>query len=142
MVEQTNPDSGGPDGPTSKSGSGLEPNVAAALCYVLTWVTGIIFLLVEKDDYVRFHAKQAIVFGVASTAVWIVLSLIFPLFLAVVAFMPLIGGLIAGLLSALIWLVLGLGFLVLWVILMVKAYRGQRFALPIIGEFAKNWNTG
>jgi uncharacterized membrane protein len=142
MAEASNPDSQEAGGPATRSGTGLGPNVAATLSYALTWITGIIFLLVEKDDYVRFHARQSIVFGVATTIVWIGLSILLPVFFAVLAFIPIIGGLIAALLSALIWLVLGAGFLIIWVVLMVKAYQGQRFVLPIIGEFARKWNTG
>jgi uncharacterized membrane protein len=142
MAEPSNPDSREAGGPATRSGTGLGPNVAATLSYALTWITGIIFLLVEKDDYVRFHARQSIVFGVATTIVWIGLSILLPVFFAVLAFIPIIGGLIAALLSALIWLVLGAGFLIIWVVLMVKAYQGQRFVLPIIGEFARKWNTG
>lgn len=122
--------------PTAKSGSGIDPNVAAALSYLFTWVTGIIFLLVEKDDYVRFHAKQTIAFGVATCAIWIGLSVFF----AVVAFLPIIGGIIAGLLAALVWFFFGVGFLIIWIVLMVRAYQGQRYNLPIIGDFVKNWN--
>ena len=114
----------------------MEPNVAAALSYLLTWVTGIIFLLIEKDnDYVRFHAKQSIAFGVATFAIWIALSIFF----TIMGFMPFIGGFIAGVLGTLAWFVFGIGFLVIWVVLMVKAYQGQRYDLPILGDIVKNW---
>lgn len=123
-------------GPVVRSGTGLEPNVAAALSYVLTWVTGLIFLLIEKDDeYVRFHAKQAIVFGVAIFAIWIAVSIFF----TVMALIPFIGGIVVGVLGTLIWLVFGIGFLISWIVLIVKAYQGQRYNLPILGDLVKNW---
>jgi uncharacterized membrane protein len=123
-------------GPSARPGTGLEPNLAAALSYLLTWVTGIIFLVVEKDnEYVRFHAKQAIAFGVAAVAVWIGLTIFF----AVMAFLPIIGGIVAGLLSTLVWFTFGIGFLVIWIVLMVKAYQGQRYDLPVLGDLVKNW---
>jgi len=123
-------------GPGTRTGTGLEPNVAAALSYVLTWVTGIIFLMIEKDDeYVRFHAKQAIVFGVAIFAIWIALSIFF----AVVAFMPIIGGIVVGILATLVWFAFYIGILILWIVLIVKAYQGQRYNLPILGDLVKNW---
>jgi uncharacterized membrane protein len=123
-------------GAAARSGTGLEPNLAAALTYLLTWVTGIIFLVVEKDnEYVRFHAKQAIAFGVAAVAVWIGLTIFF----AVMAFLPIIGGIVAGLLSTLVWFTFGIGFLVIWIVLMVKAYQGQRYDLPVLGDLVKNW---
>jgi uncharacterized membrane protein len=123
-------------GAAVRSGTGLEPNIAAALSYLLTWVTGIIFLVIEKDnDYVRFHAKQAIAFGVAAVAVWIGLSIFF----AIMAFLPIIGGFVAGLLATLVWFAFGIGFLVTWIVLMLKAYQGQRYDLPVLGDLVKNW---
>ncbi len=118
-----------PSGPpsTRQSGTGLDPNAAAALSYLLTWITGIIFLLVEKhSEYVRFHAKQSIAFGVAVVAVWIG----FGIFTSIIAFVPFIGGVI----SSLLWFVVSIGFLVFWILLMVKAYQGQRFRLPVLSD--------
>ena len=98
---------------------GLEPNVAGLLCYVVGWVTGLIFIIMEKENqFVRFHAMQSIaVFG-AITVVDIVLR-----------FIPIIGWIIA-------WLIGILAF-VLWIILMLKAYRGQKYKLPWAGDFAE-----
>lgn len=97
-----------------KTGLGLPKNTAAALSYVLGWITGIVFLLVEKDPFVRFHAMQSIiVFGI----------------LTVINFIPLIG----WILSPLIMIV---GF-VLWLLLIYKAYQGEEFMLPVVGDFAK-----
>jgi uncharacterized membrane protein len=110
-------------------------NIAAALSYLLTWVTGIIFLVVEKDDdYVRFHAKRSIAFGVAAVAVWIGLSIFF----AVMAFLPIIGSFVVGLLATLVWFAFGIGFLITWIFLIVKAYQGQRYDLPVLGDLVKN----
>ena len=122
-------------GASARSGTGLEPNIAAALSYLLTWVTGIIFLVVEKDDdYVRFHAKRSIAFGVAAVAVWIGLSIFF----AVMAFLPIIGSFVVGLLATLVWFAFGIGFLITWIFLIVKAYQGQRYDLPVLGDLVKN----
>jgi uncharacterized membrane protein len=100
--------------------TGLQPNVAGLLCYVLGWVTGIIFLVIEKDnEFVRFHAWQSIVVFGALTVASIVLG-----------FIPIIGWIVAWLLSV-------AGF-ILWIILMIKAYQGQRFKLPIAGNIAEN----
>jgi len=102
-----------------KTSMGLEPNVAGLLCYVLGWVTGIIFFVLEKENkFVRFHAMQSIVVFGAITVASIVLS-----------FIPFIGWILGWLLSV-------LGF-VLWIILMIKAYQGQRFKLPWAGNFAE-----
>ncbi|MGI2335084.1 MAG: DUF4870 domain-containing protein [Dehalogenimonas sp.] len=98
---------------------GLEPNVAALLCYLFGWVTGIIFFILEKDNkYVRFHALQSIiVFGVLSVAG------------AVLGGMPFFGKLFeAG---------VGIITLVFWIILMVKAYQGEKYKMPWAGDFAE-----
>ncbi len=102
-----------------KTSTGMEPNVAGLLCYVLGWITGLIFYLIEKDNkFVRFHAMQSIVVFGALTVVSIILSVI-----------PLIGWII----SWLLWILA----LVLWILLMVKAYQNQWYKLPIAGDFAE-----
>jgi uncharacterized membrane protein len=94
--------------------TGLPKNTAAALSYVLGWLTGIVFLLIEKDKFVRFHAAQSIVvFGI----------------LTVVVLIPGIGWVIAPL----AWIV---GF-VLWLVLIFKAYQGEEFKLPWVGDLAR-----
>jgi len=102
-----------------KSSTGLEANVAGLLCYVLGWVSGLVFILIEKESkFVRFHALQSIyVFGVLNVAIivfgWVpFLNLVLP---------PLIGL---------------FGF-VLWIILMIKAYQGAMFKLPLAGDLAE-----
>ena len=102
-----------------KTGMGLEPNIAGLLCYVAGWVSGIIFLILEKENqFVRFHAVQSIVVSGAYTVAVIVLS-----------FIPVIGWVIG-------WL-LGVGAFILWIILMFKAYQGQKYKLPWAGNFAE-----
>ena len=105
---------------TEKTASGLDPNVAAALSYALGWITGILFLLTEPaNTFVRFHAMQStIVFGALSVAC--VLLQVVPLLGMLVAF-----GLVIPL-SA-----------VLWLLLMFKAYQGERFKLPFAGDMAE-----
>ncbi len=96
------------------AGTGLPKNTAAALSYVLGWLTGIIFLLIEKDPFVRFHAMQSIItFGI----------------LTLLSFVPVIGWILSP-------LVMIVGF-ILWLVLIFKAYQGEEFKLPVVGEFAK-----
>lgn len=93
---------------------GLPKNTAAALSYVLGWLTGIVFLLIEKDSFVRFHAMQSVItFGA----------------LTILAMVPFLGWIISP-------LVMIVGF-VLWLVLIFKAYQGEEFKLPVIGELAK-----
>jgi uncharacterized membrane protein len=112
--------------------TGLTSNVAAALAYLLGFVTGIIFLVIEpynKDPFVRFNAFQSIFLSVF----YIVFSIVW----GVLFSMLLIGGL--GFLFSLIALALRLvelAFFLLWLLLMYKAYKNERFSLPIIGPLA------
>ena len=102
-----------------KTSIGLEQNLAGLLCYVLGWVTGLVFLALEKENkFVRFHATQSIATFGALTVVIIILN-----------FIPFIGWILG-------WLVNLLG-LVLWIILMIKAYQGQTYKLPWAGNFAE-----
>lgn len=121
-----------PKSNNSKSSSGIEPNVAGLLAYVLGFVTGIIFLLIEKDNkFVKFHAMQSILFSVAVFVInFIVGSLVFSAMLGGATGIGLLGLLSTGLYIA---------YLVLWIMLMVKAYQNQEWELPIIGKIAKNY---
>ncbi len=102
-----------------KTSTGLEANVAGLLCYVLGWISGLVFILIEKENkFVRFHAMQSIIVFGALTLASIVLRWI-----------PLLGWVISLLLS-----VLGL---VLWIVLMVKAYQGEKYKLPWAGDLAE-----
>ncbi|MCL2377171.1 MAG: DUF4870 domain-containing protein [Defluviitaleaceae bacterium] len=106
----------------NKSVFGLNENLAAALAYLGTFVTGIIILILEKENkFVRFAALQSTVFFVAMFVVtWIVNWL---------TWIPILGW-IFGVVSAL----LGLASFIMWIILMIKAYQGQAMKLPILGD--------
>lgn len=96
-----------------KKSLGLPRNTAAALSYVLGWLTGLVFLLIEKDPFVRFHATQSIVtFGL----------------LTILAMIPVIGWVLSP-------FVMIVGF-VLWLVLIYKAYQGEEFKLPLVGKLA------
>lgn len=104
------------------STTSLEPNIAGLLCYLAWWITGLVFILIEKENkFVRFHAVQSIVAFGAITVLWIVLqvlaSIFWPFYFLGVPF----------------WILT----VVLWIVLMVKAYQGERFKLPIAGDFAE-----
>ena len=102
-----------------KTSTGIQPNVAALLSYVLGVLTGIIFFIIEKENkFVRFHAMQSI----------IVFGGLFVLQL-VLAFIPVIGAILVPVIS--------IGSLILWVVLMIKAYQGEKFKLPMIGGIAE-----
>ncbi len=112
-----------------KAVAGLEPNVAALMSYLLGWVTGLLFLAVEKgDDYVRFHAMQSIIFFGVVTLAAVVLWLLLMVPYVNILFMVLLS-------------LLGLFSFAAWVILMVKAYQGSRLMLPWVGERAERRAT-
>jgi uncharacterized membrane protein len=98
-----------------KSSTGLDENVAAFLCYLFGFITGIVFLVVEKKSrFVKFHAMQSTITFLGLLVISIILGWI-----------PVIGVLI---------LVLSL---VLWLLLMIKALQGIRYSLPIVGKMAE-----
>ena len=104
-----------------KTSTGLTENVAGLLCYVLGWVSGIVFILIEQENkFVRFHAIQSIcVFGVLTLAN------------VILGWIPFLG-------IVLIWIISVAGF-ILWIVLMIKAYQGTKFKLPWAGDFAEKW---
>jgi uncharacterized membrane protein len=105
--------------PEGKMSTGLNPNVAALLCYLAGWITGLIFLILEPENkFVRFHAIQSIIVFGAYTVVGIIFG-----------FIPVVGTILSGILGALAF--------VLWIILMLKAYQGERYKLPVAGEIAE-----
>ncbi len=142
------PPPGTPAPGTSPTGTGLDPKVAAAISYI--WIVGLIFFFIEKENkFVRFHAMQSILFGIANSVIMIVLSivatiltLVFTIGGAAAATATGSGGIggLASLLVGLIWLIFWLIAMVAFIGLIfaaVKAYQGQKFKLPIIGNIAE-----
>ena len=120
------------------SGTGLTPNVAGALSYFLGPITGVIFVLLDKNDrFVRFHAFQSILLSGAWIAFWVAFDIVS----IILGQIPLLG-LLAVLFGLLLSVVLGLGGLVLWVALMVMAYQGKSPKLPVIGVMAERYAAG
>ena len=108
----------------------MAENVAGLLCYLAGWITGLIFYFIDKRSFVRFHAAQSItVFGglvVVGIALAIVHTILFFL-----------GGLFIGILfTAIFWLLYLAGF-VLWIVLMIKAYQGERFRVPVAADLSE-----
>jgi len=103
------------------SAAGLPENTAAALCYLLGLVTGIIFLVLEpynKNKLIRFHAFQSIFLHVAVIIVWVALRTVLPWGM---------------------WYLMSLidlAFFVLWIYLLVQTYQGKKVVLPVIGDLA------
>lgn len=103
---------------TTSSG-GLAPNVAGALSYLLGFVTGILFYLLSKDKFVRFHAMQSIILFLGLTILNYILAF--------------------TIILALLTPIIGLISLILWILLMVKAYRNEKYKLPVVGNIAEKY---
>jgi uncharacterized membrane protein len=100
------------------------------LCYILGIITGLIFFLIEKsNDVVRFHAAQSIVFSGAVIVLWIVLMIV-GLILTSISWTL---GNLFGLLTLVLWL----GLFVVWVVLLIKGYSGEKWKLPVLGDMAE-----
>lgn len=96
------------------SGSGLDPKVAALLCWLLAPITSVIFLLVDKDDkFVKFHALQSLVWFFVAMVISSVLS--FTIILACLFWVPFIVNIYAA----------------------IKAYNGEMWKLPVIGDWVE-----
>ena len=115
----------------TSAGGGLTENMAGALAYV-TIIPAIVFLVLDpynKKRFVRFHSFQCIFFAVAWTVLWIAL--------AIVGHIPVLGWA-----TILLWPLISLAGLIIWIILVLKAYQGKTFKLPVIGDMAeKQANT-
>lgn len=105
--------------PTQKTSTGLDANVAAALAYLVGFVSGIVFLLIEKENkFVRFHAMQSTITFIGIVLVDILVQIV-----------PILGAL-------LVLFVVIPASAILWLLLMYKAYQGEEFKLPLVGQMA------
>ena len=108
-----------------KTSIGLSENVVGLLCYVLGWISGLIFLFIESENkFVRFHAIQSIVTFGSITIISIALRI-----LGFIPFLGVVFNIAEG--------VIGFLAFVLWIVLMVKAIQGVRYKLPWAGDFAE-----
>ena len=100
------------------SSTGLDSNIAGLLCYIGAWISGIVFIIIEqKDRFVRFHALQSIItFGALS------------FFTAILGLIPYIGEFMRA--------VTGIFTFILWILLMVRAYQGKLYKVPVAGDIA------
>lgn len=99
-----------------KTSLGLTENLEALCAYALVFVSGFILLIIEKENkFVRFHAMQSFITFLLLAAINVIAG-----------FIPLLGGMITS--------IVGLITLVLWILLMFKAYKGESFKVPVIGD--------
>ena len=111
--------------PAGTGVGGLTPNIAAGLACLFGLISGIIFLVLEKKDpFVRFWAMQATIFGGACVAFWVLVMILVRI--------PILG-VILGLLSLLVYL----GIFVVWLLMVIKAFTGKEWEMPVIGKIAR-----
>ena len=136
----------GPFAGSGASAHGLAPNVASGLSYLLGFISGIVFLIIEKKDrQVRFAAWQSIVFS----GFWLLFRIVLGVLLSILigltellaraqvyALYPLFE------LFYLIAAIINLAFLVVWFVVMVKAFSGKTVRLPVLAHWADRLNTG
>ncbi len=115
--QQYAPQYTGSVGPYETTSLGMKARTAGVLCYLFGWVSGLIFFLLERESrFVRFHAMQSLLFfGSLSIVAWLFSHL---------PFLAFIGGAI------------GLVMFIGWIVMMVKAHRGEYYKIPLFGDIA------
>jgi len=107
--------------PKTSKYTNLEPNIAAALAYIIAPFTGVVLFILEKDDkFVRFHAFQSILFGIASYVAWVIAS-----------------SLLAILVEFVLLPIVSIAVFVYYALLMWKAYNHEMYEIPVLGKIAK-----
>jgi uncharacterized membrane protein len=114
---------------------GVAPNIGGLLCYApcgIGLIFSIVAVIIEKENrFLRFHAFQSLLVHAGAFVAWIALWIL-------VLILSTLAG-VLGLLGSMLMFVLGIGLLVLTVIMMIKAYNGEEYALPTIGDMARQW---
>ena len=105
--------------PEAESSTGMSANIAGLLCYVLVWITGIVFVVLEKKStFVKFHAWQSIMtFGLLTVANLIL------------SWIPVVGWILS--------ILIGILMFVLWIILIIQAGSGKMWKVPLAGDWAE-----
>ena len=112
--------------PEAESSTGMSANIAGLLCYLFMWITGIVFVVIEKKStFVKFHAWQSIMtFGVLTVALLILTSI------------P-SNGWILSILIGIPSILIGILMVVLWIILLIQAGTGKMWKVPGVGDWAE-----
>lgn len=130
-VTSTGVPAGGPMvAPVAPAQTQMSENLAATLSYVLGWLTGLIFFLIDKRPYVRFHATQSIVVFGGLHILTFILGAFFGISLIT-------GGFAGFSIGLALYRILDVVALVLWILLMVKAHQGERYRVPFAADLAE-----
>ncbi len=131
-----------PPAQVAKSSTGLDENIAALLSYVAGWITGLIFFLIEKDSrLVRFHAMQSLILCGGGFVLIIALYIVAGILSLIIGQISGILGFLVTLVTGLVATVIGLAILIGAIIALIKAYQGQYFKLPVVGNLAEKYSA-
>jgi uncharacterized membrane protein len=133
---------------TGKSALGLDGNITALLGYIV-WVIALISVIMEKDNrFVRFHAIQALLYHASFIVLFIVLvivqaivTIVFGVAAAAAGTGGGLIGIVLWLISAIIWMIIPIIMVVGIILAAIKAYQGEMYKLPIIGNMAEKWSA-
>ena len=118
---------------SERSSTGLDGNIAAALSYFFGLLSGALFFAIETESrFVKFHAMQSMLASVAAIVIYIAYTVVW----MVLWRLPFLGWL-AGIFGFFGWALIALGFLGVWLYCMFRAFQGDRFKLPYLGEVAE-----
>ncbi len=127
------PPPGGPPAASGPTSTGMAPNTAAGIAVLFTFVSGIIFLVIEKrSSYVRFWAMQATIYGL----IWVAIRIVLEIFTFLVR-----SSLDLLLLLYHVWQLFNLVFLIGLVIMLYYAFTGKEWEMPVLGKFARQQLT-
>lgn len=122
----------------SKSSTGLDANIAALLSYVFGLLSGVIFYVIEKESrFVKFHAMQSILFNAVVAIVAIGGTIVLTIVTLILGQISGALASIVGIISLLFWLVFCVAVFAGFILCLVKAFQGQTFKLPFIGDMAE-----
>jgi uncharacterized membrane protein len=122
----------------AKSSTGLDANIAALLSYLFGLLSGVIFYVIEKDSkFVKFHAMQSILFNVVVAVIAIGGMIILGILGVVLSSMSDALGIIYSIIMLGFWLIFMAVVFVAAILCLYKAFKGQMFKLPVIGNMAE-----
>ena len=120
---------------TATATGGLDENVAGLLCYLFGWMSGLVFLLIDKRPFVRFHGAQSIALFLGALVSWIAFWIVW----AVLGIITTILNFPIGWLFGLLFPVLIIGCMGAFIYCMYKAYQHEKYKLPVIGDMVEKW---
>ena len=118
-------------GPNDKTALGMDAKIASALGYPIGLIA-IIMIIIEKENrFARFHALQSLLLHVAWVVIFIVVGIVFAVMTAISSTL--------GLLGIAVYPLLMLAYFGALIFCAYKAYQGEMFKLPVIGDMAANF---